>query len=212
MATSSKPEVEKSEITQGDALVMAADMIKLLAPALKRATKGQVERLKKRSKEVQDVFVRMLAGEQPVHNHFCLRKPVVAFNKTKSKFRDQLIFEIKAEALRGYRDSFEITICFLGYEHEVIFSQKMTKHVNWLGDCDAYVSVSSVNLLKSEEDIWTLRNRIQASLLLEKLTVTFFEVEDRPDLCRMQVKADDGFYNHVHCFRVEDIGPLLERE
>lgn len=202
--------MHNNETTSGDALDIAADVIKLLAPVLKHATKGQVAELKRKSREVQAVFRRMLDGQKPVPDHSWPSRSFKIVNRTGLEFERNLCFEIEAVAMGGYPDTFHVTVIIPGMEVP-LWSHKLFKPINWLGGHrDGFVSLHSALAVKSVAQALKLRDKVQSSLVVESMSVLFFQAPEGEDLYGIHVKIDDSGYKCTDYFKSVNLKPLLK--
>lgn len=195
-----------SDTTPGDVLAIAAEIIKLLTPPLKRASKEQVAQLKRNSAKVQEVFARMLGGEEPVINHGRGSRHQQVINKTGLNFRPNLYFEVMAVAMGGHPDTFVVNIAIreLGSQ---IWEHKLSKSLNWLGERgEEFVSVKELHTGCS---IRELRDSVQSSLISERLNLVFSKY-DNDGLYMLCAHLNWSNWQCADYFRAEGLKPLLE--
>ncbi len=201
-----------SELTTGDALVMSADIIKLLAPVLKRANKDQIQHLKRNSAEVQATFGRMLNGEKPVVDHSWVKDSFRIVNKTGLEFLPNLRFKVDAVAMGWYPDTFVVTIIIPDiFKDTPLWKHKLSEPIAWLGHYrDGFVSFNSVLSVKSAEQAKKLRNTVQSSLITEVFSLTFLKYEEKPDTYMVYARLEGTEWKCTDYFKGEELKPLLK--
>lgn len=187
-----------SNLTAGDGLSLAADVIKLLAPVLKRTDKAKLENLKRNARAVQDVFQRMLDGMPPVRDYGDPDVPAAIRheNKTDIEFDPSVFFTI--DVSKAGVDNLEVCVLarrgpnheFLEWKHE--FERLM-------------VTQRKENVFTSLETVEKTDNRpfnwIQGHLIAEAGKVTFRGKEDHG----YEIEIECGSYHEIETITAAEL-------
>jgi len=212
---------KSSNLTAGDGLSLAADLIKLLAPVLKETDKAKFESLKKNSRMVQDVFRRLLNGEPIVKDYGDpYAYTFVAFqNKTSRDYRVELNpdtrfviqtynvqtdcgreLEVRLQAYNVHEKKF-----IEGWEH------KFEKLMPMLGS-DGFVSITTLN----DFSLFS-RTNVQDKLIAERAMLV---LHDSSGDYHLEIKVPEGRsfllhedvpidYQELMALGVMAVGPLV---
>ncbi len=203
-------------VSNGETLEIAAEVIKLLTPALKHTNKGQIERLKSRSKEVQRVFARMLQGEWPVQDRSYTTHSSRIENNTGLVFWMNLKFVAVAKASLKYSGAFDVTIEILT-DPTWSYDLHAFDQIYSLGDCDEdgkiFISYQSVSTRggSSQEILRELSEKVQSSLLTDRLSLFFSKSDLYEDKYIFHVSFDgcSGVFAERR-LTLEELKPLLD--
>lgn len=182
-----------SNLTAGDGLSLAADVIKLLAPVLKETDKVKLESLKKNSRMVQDVFRRLLNGEPIVKDYGDpYAYTFVTFrNETSRDYRVELDpdirFVIQTYNVQTNNDC-ELEVRLQAYnvrKKEFIegWERKLEKLMPMLGS-DGFVSITTLN----DFSLFS-RTNIQDKLIAERAMLV---LHDNSGYYRLEIKVQEG--------------------
>ena len=184
---------KSSNLTAGDGLSLAADVIKLLAPVLKETDKAKLENLKKNSRMVQDVFRRMLNGEPIVKDYGDPHAyTFVAFrNETSRDYRVELDNDIRF-VIQTYNvrtdDNHLLEVRLQAYnvrEKKFVegWERKFEKLMPMLGS-DGFVSITSLNDFCMFD-----RTNVQDKLIAERAVLV---LHDNSGDYHLEIRVPEG--------------------
>ena len=199
-----------SDITAGDALVMGADVLKLLAPVLKCASKHQIEKLKRHSKGVQEIFQRMLDDDLFLIDRSSGQRSTQFINKTDLEFEKNLSFKVCATTHGNNTGTFDVSIVFPGIDI-ALWTHHLPEPINWLGvHSNGYVSFNEALDILSRYGVQKLREKIQSSLLTHGMSISFSRVKGTLDLCSIWAQYKETDYQCESYVYVEELKRLLK--